>query len=123
MNLNQWRNRDTVINWFKGIRNKHLYKFVIFDIKEFCPSITENLLKKALTFAEAHTLFSEDDKAIIHHVRKSLLLTISKLGLKETVGYLMSRWERTMGGGLSISWEFFTLQAIKIIREKGYRVV
>ena len=44
MGLNQWRNTDTVIDLFKGIRNKHLCKFVIFDIKEFYPSITENLL-------------------------------------------------------------------------------
>ena len=46
LTLNQWRNTDTVINWFKGIHNKHFYKFVIFDIKEFYLSITDNLLKK-----------------------------------------------------------------------------
>ena len=62
--LNQWSNTDTEIGCFKGIRNKHLCKFVIFDIKEF-PSITENLLKEALTFAEAYTLLLDDDKAII----------------------------------------------------------
>ena len=72
LNQKQWRNTDTVIDWFKGIRNKHLFKVVIFDIKEFYPSITENLLKKAITFAEAHTPFSDDHKAIIHHARKSL---------------------------------------------------
>ena len=41
IDLNRWRNTDTVIYWFKGIR-----KFVIFDIKEYYLSITENLLKK-----------------------------------------------------------------------------
>ena len=46
MDLNQWRNTDTIIDWFKGIRNKHLCKFIIFDIKNFYLSITENLLKK-----------------------------------------------------------------------------
>ena len=30
MNLNQCRNTETVIDWFKGIRNKHLYNFVTF---------------------------------------------------------------------------------------------
>ena len=68
-----------------SIHNKHLYKFFAFDIKEFYPSITENLLKKALTFAEAHIHLSDDDKAIIHHTRKSL-----------TVGYSMSQCEHTM---------------------------
>ena len=44
MGFNQWRNTDTVIDWFKRIRNKHLYKFVVFDIREFYPSITEHFL-------------------------------------------------------------------------------
>ena len=72
--LNHWRNIDTVIDWFKGIQNKHLYKtFIIFDTSEFYPSINENLIKKALTFVEAHTLLSDDVKPIIYHARKSLL--------------------------------------------------
>ena len=33
MNSNQWRNTETVTDWFKGIRNERLCKFVIFDIK------------------------------------------------------------------------------------------
>ena len=82
MGLNQWRNTDRVIEWFKIICNKHLCNFVIFDIKEFYPSITENLLKKALTFAKAHTLLSDDDKVIIHHARKSLLFNDQQTWVK-----------------------------------------
>ena len=26
---------QSVINWFKNIPNKHLYKFLMFDIKDF----------------------------------------------------------------------------------------
>ena len=54
-------------------KNKHLYKFATFDIKEFYPSIKECLLKNAINFAEQHTKISEKDKAIIFHFRKSLL--------------------------------------------------
>ena len=86
MGLNQWRNTDTVIDWFKSIRNKHLCKFVVFDIREFYPSITENLLKKALTFAEAHAHLSDDDKAIIHHARKSLLFNDQQTWIKRDSG-------------------------------------
>ena len=86
MGLSQWRNTDTVIDWFKVICNKHLCKFVIFDIKEFYPSITENLLKKALTFAEARTLLSDDHKAIIHHARKSLLFNNQQTWIKRDSG-------------------------------------
>ena len=63
-----------------------MYKFVIFDIKEFYPSITENLLKKALTFAEAHTFLSDDDKEIIHHTRKSLLFNDQQTWIKKDSG-------------------------------------
>ena len=57
-------------------------KFVVFDIKEFYPSITANLLKKALTFAEARTHLSDDDKTIIHHARKSLLFNDQQTWIK-----------------------------------------
>ena len=82
MGLSQWRNTDTVIDWFKSIRNNHLWQFAVFDIREFYPSITENLLKKALTFAEAHTYLSDDDKAIIQHARKSLLFNDQQTWIK-----------------------------------------
>ena len=39
--LNQWENTDIVIDWFKQIKKKHLYKFATFDIKQFYPSIKE----------------------------------------------------------------------------------
>ena len=49
----------------------YIYIYIyIFDIREFYPSITENLLKKPLNLAKAHTHLSDDDKAFIHHVRK-----------------------------------------------------
>ena len=90
MGLNQWRNTDTVIDWFKSIRNKHLCKFIIFDIREFYPSITENLLKKALTFAEAHThFFQMMTKQLFTAQENHYSLPISKVGLRVTVSYSM----------------------------------
>ena len=47
MGLNQWRKTDTIIDCSKSIRNKQFCKYVVFDIKEFYPSITENELKKS----------------------------------------------------------------------------
>ena len=97
MDLNEWRNTDTVVDWFKRIRHKYLCKFIVFDIKEFYPSITENLLKKGLTFAEAHThIFHMMTKQLFNTQENHCSLTISKPELREKVGYSMSRWERTM---------------------------
>ena len=71
---NQWENTDIVIDWFKQIKKKHLYKFATFDIKQFYPSIKECQLKNAINFAEQqHTKISGKDKAIIFLARKSLL--------------------------------------------------
>ena len=86
MGLNQWRNTDTVIDWFKSIRNKHLCKFSVFEIREFYPSITENLLKKALTFPKAYTHLSDDDKAISHDARRSLLFNDQETWIKRDSG-------------------------------------
>ena len=75
-----------MIHWFKSIRNKHVCKFVALDIRECYPSITANLLKKALTFAEAHTHLSDDDKTFIHHTRKSLLFNDQQTWIKRDSG-------------------------------------
>ena len=37
LNINQWKNTESVIDWFKRIEQKHLYKFIMFDIKDFYP--------------------------------------------------------------------------------------
>ena len=42
LNINQWKNTAEVIEWFRAIPNKKQHKFIIFDIKDFYPSITKN---------------------------------------------------------------------------------
>ena len=48
--LNKWKNTESVIKWFKNIPNKDLYKFLMFDIKDFYPSIKGKLLWEAIIF-------------------------------------------------------------------------
>ena len=74
-NLNQWKNTEDVIDWFNSINEKQLCKFVIFDIKDFYPTIKEPLLRQSLDFAEKYIKVSSEDKAIIKHMRKSLLFS------------------------------------------------
>ena len=45
---NQWRNSDETIAWFKSLNNKNRLTFLSFDIVGFCPSISENLLDRAI---------------------------------------------------------------------------
>ena len=53
--FNQWRNRATVNNWFKNISDKHKCNFIKFDMAEFYPSISENLLNKSIECAKSFT--------------------------------------------------------------------
>ena len=73
LNMNQWKNTEDVIDWFKSIKDKQRCRFVIFDIKDFYPSVKESLLKQSLDFAEKYIKVTSEDKAIIKHARKSLL--------------------------------------------------
>ena len=43
--VNQWKNTGDVIKWFSNIKDKPNCTFVQFDIEEFYPSISKNLVK------------------------------------------------------------------------------
>ena len=49
----------------------------MFDIKDFYPSITQNLLNKALNFASEYIYISKCDIDVINHARKPLLFSDS----------------------------------------------
>ena len=40
------------IKWFNSLKDKHPMKFVMFDIKDFCLSIRQDVLRKALNYAD-----------------------------------------------------------------------
>ena len=84
--FNQWKNTQNVIDWFNEISNKKLLKFLVFDIKEFYPSIKEQLLKEALDFANSYIKIPENDKKITNHARKSLLFNKQQIWIKKESG-------------------------------------
>ena len=73
LRINQWKDTSEVIEWFLKIPDKNRYKFAIFDIKDFYPSISEKLLTNALNFAKEITDISREDIQVMYHARKSLL--------------------------------------------------
>ena len=78
LQLNQWRNTDAVLKWFNNITDKSNCSFIQFDIKEFYPSITENILHQTFKFAKQHTNIDKNDLRIINHCCKSLLFSDNK---------------------------------------------
>ena len=84
--INQWRNTVSAIKWFNSLKDKHLMKFVMFDIKDFYPSITQDLLNKALNFASEYVYISKSDIDVIRHGRKSFLFDGSHTWIKKQGG-------------------------------------
>ena len=84
--LKQWRSTADVIDWFNGIKDKSKKRFLQMDICEFYPSITEELLDKALRFASTKTKepISAETIHIIKHARKSLLFSHSTSNKEKT---------------------------------------
>ena len=83
LHLNQKKNTQEVIDQFKAIDIKHQYKFIVFDIKDFYPSVSKELLTDALIFAETIIINLDDhDKKIIYHSHKWLLFNQEKAQTK-----------------------------------------
>ena len=68
------------------IGEKSKYKFIMFDVKDFFPSIKETLLTKAINFAEKLVNITNEGKVILKHVRKSLLYDNSEPLMKKDSG-------------------------------------
>ena len=81
--MNQWRNTKSVIEWFKAIKNKSKSSFIKFDIVEFYPSISKELLSKAIEYAQSLTTIEEKVIKTIYHARKSLLFDKDNVWVKK----------------------------------------
>ena len=73
LRLNQWKNAKAVLSWFNSIENKETYSFIAFDVVDFYPSISIDLLNAALEFASNYDNITADEKRIVLHAKKSLL--------------------------------------------------
>ena len=93
LRINQWKDTSEVIEWFLKIPDKNRYKFAIFEIKDFYPSISEEPLTNALNFAKEITDISREDMQIMYHARKSLLFSNEKPWMKRE----RNLFEVTMG--------------------------
>lgn len=83
LDLKQWKSTTDVIDWFDSIQEKTKYKFMMFDIKDFYPSINEKLLKDAIEFANTIHVLTEKEVQIIDHARKSLLFNKGETWVKK----------------------------------------
>ena len=73
--LNQWKNTDSVLNWFKKLGNKQKMSFIVFDVVNFYPTIKCDLLRKALIWARQYIDISDEEIEIIMQTKKSFLFS------------------------------------------------
>ena len=81
--LHLWKNTTSVITWFKNLPNKQQLKFIQFDICEFYPSISDQLINKAIKFAEKYIAISDDDKKLFLQTKKSFLFNSNQPWIKK----------------------------------------
>ena len=60
LKLKQWQNTDAVIEWFKALSDKKKKRFIQLDIDSFYPSITPELLDRALEWAGQHVHITKE---------------------------------------------------------------
>ena len=102
--INQWKNTVSAIKWFISLKDKHLMKFIMFDNKDFYPSITQDLLNKALNFASEYIYISKCDIDVINHARNHYCLMVPITGLRNKEVCLMCRWVPTRELKCVSSW-------------------
>ena len=73
--LNQWRNSEEALEWRKGAKDKGGKVFLKFDIDTFYPSISADLLGKAIKWAATKVEVSKEDMGIVMHARQAFLFS------------------------------------------------
>ena len=71
--VNQWKSTKEVIDWFENIEDKSNFRFFTFDIVAYYPSISQELLDRALEFARSKMFISDFDLKVIRQSRKTFL--------------------------------------------------
>ena len=94
--LNQWTDTDQMLKWFVGL-NRGKFKLMKFDVVEFYPSITEELLNKALKFAEKYVNITAEEINIIHNSCKSVLHSKGEFWIKKKTKQADALFDIAMG--------------------------
>ena len=78
----QWTDTDKVLNWFTGLE-KQTYSLFKFDVVDFYPNISKELVIKSIKFAGNYTGVPTEDLSLIKR-----LVTTDFLHVKLNLNYL-----------------------------------
>ena len=82
------------LSWFNNIQHKDMYSFISFDVVDFYPSISIELLSEALQFASEYDTITDNERYIIPQAKCSLLYSYGEPWVTKTPSYL---FDVTMG--------------------------
>ena len=80
---NLWRCTSNVIEWFQPIPNKSQHAFITFDVCDFYPSISKQLLTKAFDYASQFTHITPQDRHIITREKITVVSPEHAMGKEE----------------------------------------
>ena len=92
----QWTDTDQVLNWFTGLE-KQTYSFFKFDVVDFYPSISKELVIKSLKFADNYTSKPTEDSSLIKKKCKSVLYEQGSLWQKKKANNTRSLFNVAQG--------------------------
>ena len=81
-----------MVQWFKNLKTKKNLSFIVFDIVNYYPSITLDLLSEALEWAKEFTDISDEEIEVILATKKSILFSNGEFWTKG--GKLILIWPR-----------------------------
>ena len=94
LKLNQCKNTKAVLSWFTDIQHKDMYSFIAFDVVEFYPSISIELLSEALQFPSGCVTITDNERHIILQAKSSILYNYGEPWVKKASSNL---FDVTMG--------------------------
>ena len=110
----------------KNINMAQKHIFISFGIVDFYPSITENLLKIAISWAGQRTPITAQEINIIKHARKSLLFNDGKTWIKrnsKNISVRCNNGKVRRGRNTLADWVIHLEHALEKIQEGKYRFI
>ena len=92
--VNLWKSTREVLNRYRSYGEKDPASFINFDIVEFYPSITEELLIKAIEFAKRFADIQDNGKDLIIHTKRTVVFSNGEAWEKKDAN---SGFDVTMG--------------------------
>jgi hypothetical protein len=89
------------------IINIYIYIIIIFDVEKFYPSITKELLLKALKWSRKYVDISDEEIEIVMQSRRGMMFVDGKPWVKKGGSLLIKVWDTSTLLNVARLWGYF----------------